>query len=243
LVLLVHLTLHWDWVVRITRKLFGRRGHDRVIWLVNLALLFGMTLCIVSGIVISRVALPSLGFFLTTNLFWNRLHILTAEITLGLVPVHAALRWRWIAGVGRRLLPRRTGGVAWEHSSAAGWITPSGSTIAVKFPDHGRVVRGGGIIRLPPGAHPPPGAVQGHVIHAHANAVQLDQTDIGNLTSTAEIVVAAMAGVIVLEIARRRVWRARRAARLASARRRQAPLPRDGEGVTWSATARATRSR
>ena len=51
-----------------------------------------MTLCIVSGIVISRVALPSLGFFLTSTLFWNRLHILTAEITLGLVPVHAELR-------------------------------------------------------------------------------------------------------------------------------------------------------
>jgi hypothetical protein len=110
LVLLVHLTRHWDWVVRTTRKLFGRRGHDRVIWLVNLALLFSMTLCIGSGIVISRVALPSLGFFLASNLFWNRLHILTAEITLGLVPVHAALRWRWIAGVGRRLLTRRTGG-------------------------------------------------------------------------------------------------------------------------------------
>jgi hypothetical protein len=63
----------------------------------------------------------------------------------------------------------------------------------------------------------------------HTNAVPLGLTDIGNLTSTAEIMVAAMAGVIVLEIARRRVWRARRAARLASARaarRSQAPSPR-----------------
>jgi hypothetical protein len=63
------------------------------------------------------------------------------------------------------------------------------------------------------------------------NAVQLDLSDIGNLTSTAEIVAGAMAGVIVLEIARRRVWRARRAARLGSARaarRSQAPSPRDG---------------
>lgn len=107
LVLLVHLTLHWDWVIRTTRKLLGRRGHDRVIWLVNLALLLAMTLCIASGVVISRVALPGLGFFLASSLFWNRLHILTAEITLGLVPVHAALRWRWIAGVGRRVLARR----------------------------------------------------------------------------------------------------------------------------------------
>ena len=105
-------------------------------------------------------------------------------------------------------------GVAWEHSSAADWITPSGSMIAAKLPGHGRVAGGGGTIRLPSGAHPPPGAPQGQ---ANANAVQLDLSDLGNLTTTAEIVAAAMAGVIVLEITRRRVWRARRAARLASA--------------------------
>jgi hypothetical protein len=121
-------------------------------------------------------------------------------------------------------------GVGWEHSSAAGWITPPGGRTAARIPDHGRVVRGG-ITRLPPGARPPPGAPPGPVIHVGANAVQPALPDIGNLTSTAEIVVAAMAGVIVLEIARRRVWRARRAARLASARaarRSQAPPPRGG---------------
>jgi len=122
-------------------------------------------------------------------------------------------------------------GVAWEHSSAADWITPPGGRAATKLPDHGRVVRGGGIIRLPPGARPPAGAVQNQVIYVYTGAVQLDLSDIGNLTSTAEIVVGVMAGVIVLEIARRRVWRARRAARLASARAAgpsQVPLPRDG---------------
>ncbi len=79
-------------------------------------------------------------------------------------------------------------GVAWEHSSAADWITPPGSGTATTVPDHARVVRGGGIIRLPPGANPPPGAVQGNVIHVDTNAAQLDPSDIGNLTSTAEIV-------------------------------------------------------
>jgi hypothetical protein len=107
LVLLIHLTLHWDWVVRITRRLLRRRGQDRLIWLVNLALLFAMTLCVASGIMISRVAMPALGFFLAAGPFWERLHILTAEITLGLVPVHIALRWRWVVAVGRRLLSRK----------------------------------------------------------------------------------------------------------------------------------------
>jgi hypothetical protein len=108
--LLLHLTLHWDWVIRTTRRLFSPRGHDKLIWAVNLALLFAMTLCVASGLAISRVALPELGIYTLQSPFWFRLHALTAEVTVGLVPVHVALRWRWIAGVGRRLLawrPRR----------------------------------------------------------------------------------------------------------------------------------------
>jgi Domain of unknown function (DUF4405) len=107
--LLLHLTLHWDWVVRTTRRLISPRGPDKLIWLVNLALLFAMTLCVASGIAISRVALPELGIFTMQSPFWFRLHTLTAEVTVGLVPVHVALRWRWIAGVGRRLLARCPG--------------------------------------------------------------------------------------------------------------------------------------
>ncbi len=110
LALLIHLTLHWDWVIRETRKVLRPRGHDKVIWLVNLALLLAMTLCVASGILISRVALPYLGFEILTGPFWSRLHVLTAEVTLGLVPVHVALRWRWIVRVGHRLLTRRSAG-------------------------------------------------------------------------------------------------------------------------------------
>ena len=102
--LLLHLTLHWDWVIRTTAKLLRPRGQDKVIWLVNLALLFAMTLCVASGILISRVALPYLGIYPLAGPFWTRLHVLTAEVTLGLVPVHVALHWRWIVSVGRRLL-------------------------------------------------------------------------------------------------------------------------------------------
>jgi|SRR5579875_1620792 len=102
----LHLTLHWDWVLRTTRRLLRPRGQDKLIYAVNLALLLAMTLCIASGVMISRAALPEMGVFLVTSTFWNRLHILTAEITLYLVPVHVGLRWRWIVAVGRRLLTR-----------------------------------------------------------------------------------------------------------------------------------------
>lgn len=74
--LLLHLTLHWDWVVRTTKRLFNPRGHDKLIWLVNiLLLLLAMTLCVASGIAISRVALPELGLYTLQSPFWFRLHV------------------------------------------------------------------------------------------------------------------------------------------------------------------------
>jgi len=102
-VLLIHLTLHWDWVVRTTQKLLRRNGRERFVWLVNLLLLVSMTLCIASGILISEVALPALGIALPASSFWRQVHGTTATLTLILVPIHAALRWRWIVGVARRL--------------------------------------------------------------------------------------------------------------------------------------------
>ena len=101
--LLVHLALHWDWVIRTTRRLLGRRGRDRIIWLVNLALMISMTLCVASGILISQVALSSFGIRVPGGGFWAGLHGTTAGLTLILVPVHAALRWRWIVSVAGRL--------------------------------------------------------------------------------------------------------------------------------------------
>jgi hypothetical protein len=108
-VLLVHLTLHWDWVIRTTRKLLRPGGRERFVWLVNLLLLLSMTLCIASGILISEVALPQLGITLPASSFWRQMHNTTATVTLILVPIHAALRWRWIVGVARRFAAWRPG--------------------------------------------------------------------------------------------------------------------------------------
>jgi len=108
-VLLVHLTLHWDWVIRTTRKLLRPGGRERFVWLVNLLLLLSMVLCIASGILISEVALPELGITLPSSFFWRQMHDTTATLTLILVPIHAALRWRWIAGIARRFATWRPG--------------------------------------------------------------------------------------------------------------------------------------
>src|SRR5580692_1084964 len=82
LALLVHLTLHWDWVLTASGRLLRRGGRDRVLWAVNLALLLTMTLCVASGVLISRVALPYLGVLVPGGEFWTRLHSITADLTI-----------------------------------------------------------------------------------------------------------------------------------------------------------------
>jgi hypothetical protein len=109
LVLVLHLSLHWGWVVRVTRSLVSRRGRAQLPWLINLVLLTAMTLCVMSGIYISAVVLPDVGVSLgsvTAFGFWRKLHSLTANATLILVPIHVAMDWRWIVGVATKLVRR-----------------------------------------------------------------------------------------------------------------------------------------
>jgi cytochrome b561 len=107
--LLLHITLHWDWVLRTTKRLFGRlAGRERLRWFVDLALMFVMTMCVASGILISRSALPALGLTPAAGPFWTGLHTTSADITVALVGLHVALSWRWILTVSRRVLRRKT---------------------------------------------------------------------------------------------------------------------------------------
>ncbi len=108
-VLVVHMTLHWDWVVRTTKRLAGRRGgREAVRWIVDLCLILAMTFCIASGLLISRHALPALGLTTTRDGFWTGLHTTTADVTVALVALHVALSWRWIVSVARRIFAGTT---------------------------------------------------------------------------------------------------------------------------------------
>jgi len=108
LALLIHLTLHWDWVLRTTRRVFGRLpGRERIRWIVDLSLILVMTLCVASGVLISRAALPAIGITPVAGAFWTGLHTTSADVTVALVALHVGLSWRWILTVGRRIATRR----------------------------------------------------------------------------------------------------------------------------------------
>jgi hypothetical protein len=103
LALLIHLTLHWDWVVRTTRGMLSTAGRRRLMWVINFILMLDLTLCIASGILISEVAIPSLGIHLAgVGGYWTTLHSRTADAAIVLIAVHIGLDWRWIVTVVRR---------------------------------------------------------------------------------------------------------------------------------------------
>ncbi len=105
----VHLVQHWDWVVRTTRRLMRRRGgREGLRWITDLLLMPVLVLCVASGVLISRSALPSLGITMQQDGFWQGLHTTTADVSVALVALHVALSWKWAWSIMRRLIGRRT---------------------------------------------------------------------------------------------------------------------------------------
>jgi hypothetical protein len=102
--LLFHFSLHWEWVVRTTKGLLATSGRRRVMWLVNLALLGDLMLCIGSGILITGWRV--FGVVFNSNVFWNNLHGTTAGVAIALIGIHVGLDWRWIRNAFRRMTKR-----------------------------------------------------------------------------------------------------------------------------------------
>jgi hypothetical protein len=108
--LVIHLLLHWDWVVQVTLKFFRKLFHSsRLNYLLNLALLIDFVLILLSGLLISRSVLPALGLQVASNPAWRFLHSSAADFSLLLIGLHLALHWKWILSTTKRYLfsPRK----------------------------------------------------------------------------------------------------------------------------------------
>lgn len=105
LILIVHIVLHWRWVVSITRHFFQNLWHDsRFNYVLNLALFADMALLIVTGLLISRSLGLNLGLDRQAQGSWQRLHILSSEMALIIVALHVAVHWKWIIAHSRKYL-------------------------------------------------------------------------------------------------------------------------------------------
>jgi hypothetical protein len=95
--LTVHLLLSWDWIMEISSRFLGKvGGQNRVNYILNWLLFIDGTMIMISGIMISEVALPVMGIQLPAGFAWRRLHDMSANIGLILLGLHTALHWSWI---------------------------------------------------------------------------------------------------------------------------------------------------
>lgn len=103
LMLLVHLLLHWRWVVNVTAKLLSKLpAMTRIGYVLNVLLLLDFGAILYSGLKMSREVVPALGGSASEGRTWHGLHGMTANVAILLVLLHIAVHWKWIVDMVRR---------------------------------------------------------------------------------------------------------------------------------------------
>ena len=100
--IVVHLALHWKWIVNVTWRFFQNLFHEsRLNYVLNLALFVDMLVVIVTGILISRTLGLNFGQGARSI---EQIHILSSELSLIIVGLHLALHWKWILAHSQKYL-------------------------------------------------------------------------------------------------------------------------------------------
>lgn len=95
--LVVHLVQHGNWVSTNTDRLTSATSFkNRLNWVMMAVLFLAFVSIIVSGLVISEVALPWLGIQTAYSSFWLWLHLFSVNVVLLTTAFHLALHWKWI---------------------------------------------------------------------------------------------------------------------------------------------------
>lgn len=107
--ILVHIGLNYRWVVNTTIKIFDPKlpNKTRFSYLLNILLLISMAGVIITGILISRVVLPSLA--IQGNHTIRELHGLSADATLAFVGLHVGVHWQCVMSICKKAFKTKEG--------------------------------------------------------------------------------------------------------------------------------------
>ena len=105
----LHKALSWGWIKKVTLGFLNslpRRARSN--YVLDILLLTGMVLMILSGIAIARTIDFSWLNLGGSRMFWRVMHTSSSYITLALFGIHLGLHWKWI--IQRFKLQRVTNG-------------------------------------------------------------------------------------------------------------------------------------
>jgi hypothetical protein len=105
---LVHLTVNWDWLVRVATSTSRRlRATTRANLVVDIALFISTVTVTLSGFFVSTTLAGLVGLSPSPPFIWHTVHSMSADAFIALALLHTGLHWKWF---GRRLglLPKRS---------------------------------------------------------------------------------------------------------------------------------------
>lgn len=96
---ILHKILNWNWIKKVTLGFFRKcSGRARFNYVLDVLLLAGITLMILSGIAIARTIDFSWLNLGGSRKFWRVMHTSSSFITLALFGIHLGLHWSWVLG-------------------------------------------------------------------------------------------------------------------------------------------------
>jgi hypothetical protein len=103
--IVIHLLLHWEWIVGVAPKFFANLFHEsRLNFVVDVVFFLSMIFVMVSGLALSKIALPALGITPAFSLFWRKGHAISADVALITLGIHCGLHFKWLAVNAKRFL-------------------------------------------------------------------------------------------------------------------------------------------
>lgn len=94
---ILHKILNWDWIKKVTRSFFRKsRGRARFNYILDVLLLGGLVLMILSGIAIARAIDFSWLNVGGSRRFWGVMHTSSSFITMVLFAIHLGVHWKWV---------------------------------------------------------------------------------------------------------------------------------------------------
>jgi hypothetical protein len=97
LLFILHKILNWSWIKKVTVSFFRRcPGRARFNYILDVLLLAGLTLMILSGIAIAHTIDFSWLHLGGSRMFWRVMHLSSTYITLALFGIHLGWHWNWV---------------------------------------------------------------------------------------------------------------------------------------------------
>lgn len=94
---ILHKALNWGWIKKVTVCFFrSTPGRARFNYVLDVLLLAGLVLMILSGIAIAKTIDFSWLNLGGSRMFWRVMHTSSSFMTLALFGVHLGLHWNWI---------------------------------------------------------------------------------------------------------------------------------------------------